>query len=86
MNHDCHGDTFHVDGEMYYRCLLDSTIMRMPVIESECPRCRRKIVHTRHGEVSAETYTTRIVRLKIHGEGYPPVSFELPSDRQSERE
>lgn len=45
MNHDCNGDFFTFKKKKYYKCLLDSSIIKADklVMGSDCPNCNRKI-------------------------------------------
>jgi hypothetical protein len=57
VNHNCHGDFYVVNGERFYRCLLDSTVLPDVDPSQPCPRCARAIVVIERGEVRTRTVT-----------------------------
>ena len=77
MNHRCHGDRMMLDGETYYRCLLDSTmVIGAGKDGDECPNCDREISGGDLGEL-----TTRTRREYLHPEfGWLPY-YPLPEPK-----
>lgn len=64
MNRDCEGDVYEVNGQTFYRCFWDST-----VVDGEhevCPVCKRK--------VARRTKTKPEVRLVTKVQVYSDVS------------
>lgn len=63
MNRDCHGDFFTFEGERYYCCFLDSTIVRDQPTDEPCRGCGRAIVPTEAGDVSGTVQNWTAIRV-----------------------
>lgn len=67
MNNNCNGDFYEVDGEKFYRCLLDGEIRSLSdyagVLWTRCPNCERKIEAHFQGEVEKRVSTVTVVHI-----------------------
>lgn len=61
MNRDCNGDYFSVEGQDYYRCLLDGKVMAVSDYPEFCPNCMRIVDAHDLGELEAVTISFRQV-------------------------
>ena len=66
MNRTCNGDRFEANGQFYYRCIFDGTLLKeQPVDKEMCPHCARPVAGRDHGilAVTIEVKTTTRVTL-----------------------
>ena len=67
-NRECHGDFFTAEGERFYRCIWDGSLIGLvpgrPFLT--CTNCQREIEGQDHGEVAVETVRT-VVLPDVHG-------------------
>lgn len=72
MNHDCHGDTFEVDGVTYWRCLGDGSIFESPPSEEVCSNCNRpKTGADQVVEVKDIRIQREVMLASWHGDWFP---------------
>lgn len=55
-NHDCNGDFYEANGQRWYRCLWDSTVVPADHCRGTCPHCERRIAATDHGAVKTRQF------------------------------
>ncbi len=69
MNTNCNGDFYKVNGRQFYRCLLDSSVVRLEESVQICPNCRRR-VDAAFNEGDVQTRTVVVTQVYLQGAGW----------------
>lgn len=79
MNRECHGDRFSVVGldGVFYRCLLDSAIVKLEGGPVLCPHCNREIDYGYDREVARVNLVPMVI---IPGSGAFDWPFAVPPE------
>jgi len=84
-NRDCNGDFYEVNGNRWYRCLWDNTVIPAENCKGGCPHCERKIDASDHGKVQFRQFLVTEVFYDTRWYGHSTENLSASSETVCEQ-